>query len=351
MASTEVTSILLDRPCLEGMPTSDYFRIVTSPKPVLGGDGDVLVQTLVASADPYLRGRFKAMPAGSAIEVFQAGRITASSSPDWKVGDLWGGRLPLVTEQVVTAKALAGGALWRLTGLLDEGRISQGVGILGMPGATAYGGIVDVLRPLAGQTLFVSAAAGAVGSIAGQIAKKHFGCKVIGSAGGPAKCEFVVKTLGFDACIDYKAVGDSAEKLGAALKEFAPAGIDMYFENVGGIHFDAAFAALRPYGRIAVCGCISGYNEKEAKKNEINIGAMIYTFQRIEGFLSTPYITGQKCAFFKDMPTWMREGEAGTTGAYVAQETVYEGISSWPEAFLGLFTGANLGKVVVRVAT
>jgi NADPH-dependent curcumin reductase len=228
MADSTVTAVLLDRPCIEGLPTPDFFRIVSLPKPELSEIGGILVQTLVASADPYLRGRFKTMPAGAAVEVFQAGRVIGSTSPAWAVGDLWGGRLPLITEQFVSAARLATGEVWRLTGLVDEAHISYGIGVLGMPGATAYGGVVDVLRPNAGDTLFVSAAAGAVGSLAGQIAKKRFGCKVVGSAGGPAKCDFVVKSLGFDACLDYKAAGNSAEKLGAALKEAAPAGIDMY---------------------------------------------------------------------------------------------------------------------------
>jgi NADPH-dependent curcumin reductase CurA len=142
---------------------------------------------------------------------------------------------------------------WKLTGLIDENDIGLGIGILGMPGSTAYGGLIDVLRPNKGETIFISAASGAVGSLVGMIAKNIYECKVIGSVGGPEKCALVKEKFGFDHAIDYKKC-NSADELSAALKAVAPEGIDMYFENVGGMHFEVAFNSLRNGGRMAICG-------------------------------------------------------------------------------------------------
>lgn len=211
-----------------------------------------------------------------------------------------------------------------------------------MPGSTAYGGLIDILRPEAGQTIFISAASGAVGSVVGMIAKKVFGCKTIGSCGGPEKCAMLIEKFGFDHAIDYKTC-NNADELTAALKAVAPEGIDMYFENVGGIHFDAAFASLRSGGRIAVCGAISEYNNKVAIGNKINIFHMIYTNQRIEGFVCSPWLAGKRGNFLADVSQWFKEGKLPE------QETFTDGIDNWPLAFQSLFTGANKGKVVVRV--
>lgn len=232
--------------------------------------------------------------------------------------------------------------VWKLTGFITENEISLGVGILGMPGSTAYGGLIDVLRPNKGETIFISAAAGAVGSLVGMLAKQLYGCKVIGSCGGPAKCQLIKEKFGFDEAIDYKTV-HNVDELTAALKVVAPDGIDMYFENVGGMHFEAAFNSLRPYGRIAVCGQIAEYNNSVANQCSINPMKMIYTCQRIEGFLSPPWLSGQKGAFLKDMNTWLKEGKL------VSQETIFEGLESWVDGFRSLFTGDNIGKVVVRM--
>ena len=211
-----------------------------------------------------------------------------------------------------------------------------------MPGSTAYGGLIDILRPVRGEVIFISAASGAVGSVVGMIAKQVFGCTTIGSCGGPDKCKLIKEKFGFDYAIDYKTCSD-AEELKAALKEAAPDGIDMYFENVGGIHFDAAFASLRQGGRIAVCGAISQYNLSNTPGNNINIMNMIYSAQRIEGFVCAPWLSGKKGNFLNDMAGWYKEGKI------VEQETVTDGIENWPVAFQSLFTGANRGKVVVRV--
>jgi NADPH-dependent curcumin reductase CurA len=211
-----------------------------------------------------------------------------------------------------------------------------------MPGSTAYGGLIDVLRPQNGETIFISAVSGAVGSIVGMLAKRLFNCIVIGSCGGQEKCDLAKSKFGFDHVIDYKKYS-SAEEIVNAVKEFSPSGIDMYFENVGGIHFDAALALLKTGGRIAVCGAISEYNNKSPVGNKINIMQMIYTAQRIEGFVCSPWLTGRKGHFLRDMELWYREGKV------VEQESVHAGIESWPDAFLSLFSGSNVGKVVVRL--
>jgi NADPH-dependent curcumin reductase CurA len=243
---------------------------------------------------------------------------------------------------VLTQSQLDSGSVIKLTDIVKEEELSLGIGLLGMPGSTAYGGLIDVLKVQNGEVLFVSAASGAVGSLVGMIAKRVYNCTVIGSAGGPEKCNLIKEKFGFDFAIDYKVASDK-DKLKAALKEVAPKGIDMYFENVGGYHFEAAFESLAPHGRIAVCGGISEYNNATANKVSINPMQMVYTFQRVEGFVCSPWLSGKKGNFLGDMNKWRLEGKL------VAEETVFEGIESWPAAFRSLFTGEKLGKVVVKV--
>lgn len=188
--------------------------------------------------------------------------LSTAGNEKWKEGDLFGANLPFCTVQALTAAALGQQLMWKLTGLLAEAELSLGLGVLGMPGCTAYGGLIDVLQPKPGQTIFVSAASGAVGSLVGMLAKRVYNCTVIGSCGGPDKCALIKEKFGYDHAIDYKTIS-SREEMAAALRACAPEGIDMYFENVGGYHFEAAFDSLRSGGRIAVCGGISSYNAKE----------------------------------------------------------------------------------------
>jgi len=276
---------------------------------------------------------------------FVSGRVLESKSKDWKKGDFFGANLPLSTIQILGAKHRSATVMWKLNGMVDEKTISLGVGVLGMPGSTAYGGLIDVLRPIKGQTLFVSAASGAVGSLVGQIGKSVYGLKTIGSCGGSEKSKYIKSKFGFDESIDYKALpkdfAKGLEALSSELKRTAPDGIDMYFENVGGIFFEAALKALRPYGRIAVCGCISGYNEKNPPMSKLYIGQMIYSFQRIEGFVCSPWLRGERGNFLKDMSKWLKEGKVKP------EETFFKGVESWPLAFRSLFTGKKRGKVVV----
>lgn len=335
-----------------GVPGPQNFEVLqTTVRSSDLKDGDIMVQILSISADPYLRNSIKktkgAMNAGTneqgaIMQGFVSGKVLRSMNPAWVEGDFFGTHSQFSTVQIVSEEASKG--FRKLSNLIEgESQISLGVGVLGMPGATAYGGLLDVLRPNAGETIFISAAAGAVGGLVGMIAKNVFGCKVIGSCGGPVKCALIKEKYGFDHAIDYKKIPDAAGLI-AALKEVAPEGIDMYFESVGGMHFEAAFALLRPYGRIAVCGEIAEYSSEFPNQSNISLMRMIYTYQRIEGFVCGPWLRGEKGNFIADMSQWIKEGKVK-----LQDESFTDGIENWPSAFQSLFTGANVGKVVVRV--
>jgi NADPH-dependent curcumin reductase CurA len=334
----------------EGIPGPEHFKIEEKEFPLEENkknlkEGSVIVEVKVISADPYLRGMIKPtgyIKGGSPMVGFVTGKILVSKNAEWSEGDIFGSRLPFSTYQVLASEQLGREHMWKLTGMVDPNHLSLGIGILGMPGSTAYGGLTGILQPKQGETIFISAASGAVGGLVGMIAKNVFNCTVIGSCGGPEKCEFIKSYYGFDHAIDYKKCS-TKEDLIRALKAVAPLGIDMYFENVGGIHFEAAFACLRQFGRIAICGWISEYNKSEIEGVRFNPAMMIYTYQRIEGFVCAPWLSGQKGNFLVDMSQWLQEGKLKV------QETPFEGIENWPMAFQSLFTGTNLGKVVVNI--
>jgi NADPH-dependent curcumin reductase CurA len=330
-----------------GLPGPEHFSIQESPAPEEKDlkEGGILIQVLCMSPDPYLRGGLKTGDVPRTMSGFVSGIILASKSDKWNNGDFFGASLPYCTLQIVSAEHMAKTVMWKLTGHVDQEHISYGCGILGMPGATAYGGLIDVLRPsktATGEVIWVSGSAGAVGSMVGQLAKQVFGLKVLGSCGGPKKCELVKEKFGFDYVIDYKTVS-TAEELAAAIKEGAPDGIDMYFDNVGGIHFEAAMATLRPHGRVAVCGGISEYNAAEKVPQKFYPMQLIYSFQRVEGFMCMPWLSGAKGNFLKDMSQWLKEDKIKV------EETKFDGIDQWPLAFQSLFTGGNTGKVIVNV--
>jgi NADPH-dependent curcumin reductase CurA len=347
VCKTLVLAKLLD----EGIPDDSIFRVeetemdLESLKATVQENG-ILVQLLVASADPFLRRRIKPVPGGftanTPMSCYVAGKILASKHPSWVEGDLFGAFLPLVTIQVIQAANLAVIQSWKLTGLIEEDQISYGVGVLGMTGSTAYAGVQGILRPNSRETLFISAASGAVGGLVCMLAKHLYNCKVIGSCGGDGKCTFAKDFYHFDHTIDYKKASNSDELI-SMLKEVAPEGIDMYFENVGGMHFEAAFNQLRPYGRIALCGMISNINKKENDEVSFDAMKMVHSHQRMEGFMCADWLVGKKGNFLSDMSTWLKEGHIK------AQETFFDGIEQWPSAFQSLFTGKNLGKVVVRL--
>ena len=261
----------------------------------------MLVQALWLSADPYQRSAMRAdrpgaKQVGEALTGFLSGVVLASRSAAWAAGDLFGASLPLATVQVVSAEALARTVMWRLTGLCSEGELSLGVGLLGMPGATAWGGLLKVLRPEKGQALLVTAASGAVGQLVGQIARHVCECSVVvGTAGGPAKCAALTERFSFTHAIDYKALGwegaareARAAALAAQLKAAAPAGLDMVFENVGGATFEAGFRALGKGGRVAVCGGIEGYGSASIPTVSINVRGALQVPARPPSARPTP---------------------------------------------------------------
>lgn len=344
-------SVLLKQYIPSGLPANEHFEIASSPVDIDAplADGAVIIKLLVLSADPYLRTRIKGAGSGGLFSGFQigspmagfvAGKILRSNSPNWVEGDFFGGHLPFVTVQILPNPDTA---LWKLTGLVDDASISLAIGPLGMPGATVIAGL-NVLQPKQGEVLYVNAAAGAVGGVVGQVAKKVFGCVVIGSAGGPEKCRLLIEEFGFDYAIDYKTV-QTKDELIAKIREVSPDGIDLVFENVGGFQFEASFDLLKPKGRIAVCGSISGYNDEKIPPSPVDIWKLIYNQAKIEGFLAGSVLGNPEATkkFLLDMSGWIKEGKV------VVKQTDFHGIDQWPMAFQSLFTGGNTGKVVIRL--
>jgi NADPH-dependent curcumin reductase CurA len=317
----------------DGKPTSENFQLKDIELlPV--HDGQVRVRNLWLSVDPYMRGRMN--ESKSYIPPFQIdapmdggaiGEVVESKADGFAPGDLVSHFAGWRDEAVLPAKALI-----RLPEL--GARPQDFLGNLGVPGATAYFGLLDVAAAKPSDIVFVSAAAGAVGSTVVQIAKA-MGMTVIGSAGGKDKCDFV-RSLGADRVIDYK-----AGPILVSLREAAPEGIDVYFDNVGGDHLDAAFARARLHARIALCGMIAGYNSREPQGFRYMI-RMIAMRVTMTGFLYGDYVA-RLDEFYREMGALM------ASGAVKSHETVFEGLENMTDAFLGLFTGANTGKMLVRV--
>lgn len=270
-------TLIVSASCDEGVPTHEHVRVVDGTTPSSIPPHALLLRSLFFSADPYMRsmlksGRPSSIAPGSPLRGFLVARVESSTLDEWKEGDVLGASLPLSTLQVVTDKVLAQTVVWRLTGLVDDARLSFGVGVLGMPGATAWGGLLEVLRPKAGETLLVTAASGAVGQLVGQLAALR-GVRVIGTAGGSAKCALLKSRFKFDEAIDYKeAAKVGPHELEARIRAVAPKGLDMVFENVGKETFEVAFKCLGNGGRIAVCGGIAAYNE--AVESGVNINPL-----------------------------------------------------------------------------
>ena len=322
---------LMRRP--SGMPVMEDFALKELVLPALG-EGQVRVRNHFLSVDPYMRGRMNDVK--SYVPPFQidapmdggaVGEVVESRDPDFAAGDKVVHMAGWRDEAVVEAKALN-----KLPDLGVEPQ--QFLGNLGLTGGTAYFGLLDAAQAKAGDIVFVSAAAGAVGSAVVQIAKAK-GMTVIGAAGGADKCAFVT-SLGADAVVDYKA-GSLLKQLAAV----APKGIDVYFDNVGGEHLDAALALARPNARFAMCGMIDGYNSGEptALRYIMRIIAMRI---RLQGFIYTDYL-GRLGDFYREV------GGMIASGQMKPRDTVVEGLEKTPEAFLGLFTGANTGKMLVKL--
>ncbi len=331
--------VLVSRPV--GAPTPENFRLEREALPDLA-EGQVLLKTLYLSLDPYMRGRMSDAPSYAAPvaigEVMTGGavsRVERSLNPKFHEGDLVVGATGWQSHSISDGRAL----IPVPSGLPSP---SMALGVLGMPGMTAYMGLMDIGQPKEGETLVVAAASGAVGSVVGQVARIE-GLKVVGVAGGADKCRYVVDELSFDACIDHKRA-DFAEQLAQA----CGAGVDIYFENVGGKVFDAVLPLLNPKARIPVCGLIAQYNAQEAPPGPDRMPLLQRTLLtkrvRMQGFIVFDDYGDRHSEFAKAMAPWVRDGKVKF------REDVVEGLEQAPEAFIGLLEGRNFGKLVVRVA-
>jgi hypothetical protein len=333
MTTTSREVRLKSRP--QGLPTPANFEIASVELPA-PGPGEVQVKNTWMTVDPYMRGRMNDVKSysppfalGEAMQGGAVGEVTASNDPSFKAGDLV--QSFLGWREAFNAPA---GAVQKLDtyGLPPQAFL----GVAGMPGLTAYVGLLKIAALKGGDVVFVSAAAGAVGQVVCQIAKLK-GHTVIGSAGGADKVAYL-KGLGVDHVIDYKAEPD----LTAALLKAAPDGIDVYFENVGGRHLEAALNAARPFARFALCGMISDYNATDGGAGIHGLIQIVGKQLRLEGFIVSSH-ADMAPAFLKDMSAWIAEGKIKW------QETVETGIERAPDAFLKLFKGENLGKMLVKL--
>lgn len=320
----------------EGMPAVDNFELAESILPA-PSQGELLVKNLYMSVDPYMRGRMfdrksylPPFQIGQPLEGGSVGEVIESNNDKFKSGDLVFGMLGWREYFVSGDKGLM-----RLD--TADAPLSAYLGTLGMPGLTAYCGLLEVGRPKTGQTVFVSAAAGAVGSVVSQIAGIK-GCRVVGSAGSDEKVAWLKQTAGVDAAFNYKTVDNLMKTVG----ELCPDGIDVYYENVGGEHLEAALEHMNPLGRLVMCGMISVYNTTQPPAGPSNLGYVISKQLTMQGFLVGNYFDRMP-QFIADMGKWIAEGRIKW------KETVLEGIEKAPEAFIGLFRGENFGKMVVKL--
>lgn len=338
MSETNTRIVLASRP--SGRPTAQDFRIETAPMPV-PGVGEVLLKVLYLSLDPYMRGRMSeaksyappvavgdVMPGGTVAQVVQG------SADGFAVGDI-----------VLAYCGWQQYAVAQTDGLrkLDPSQapVTTALGVLGMPGFTAYSGLLTIGRPAKGETVVVAAASGPVGSAVGQIARLK-GARAVGIAGGPEKCRYIQKEFGFDAVIDHRAP-DFPRQLANA----CPDGIDVYFENVGGAVWDAVFPLLNPFARVPVCGLVAQYNGAPGAQGAPDIAqTMRQVLSRsltIRGFIQREFID-QQPAFAREMGQWVTQGKVRY------KEDIVAGLEQAPEAFIGLLDGKNFGKLVIEVA-
>lgn len=325
----------------QGMPKTGDFQLQTQPAPE-PAEGQVLLRTRFLSLDPYMRGMMDEAGPGYApgVKLGQTmvggtiSEVVESRNPRYKVGDT------VLSNVGWQDYAVSDGA--DLTPLGDLPQPSLALGVLGMPGFTAYVGLLDIGEPKAGETVVVAAATGAVGSVVGQLAKLK-GARVVGIAGGAEKCRYAVEVLGFDACLDHREP-DLKKRLAAA----CPDGIDVYFENVGGDVLDAVLPLLNLHARVPVCGFIAHYNEERsehgADKRTQLLGTILARRVRMQGFIILDHYADRFGAFRRDMSQWIAQGQIRF------QEDIVDGLEQAPDAFIGLLQGRNFGKLVVRVA-
>ncbi len=338
MSETNLQVLLRRRP--EGAPVPEDFEIVERPVPE-PAEGQVLVRARYLSLDPYMRGRMsdaksyaKPVPLGAVMEGATVGEVVASRDPRFAPGD-----------------HVMGGQGWQRFCAVDAARLrrvdetvaplSAWLGVLGMPGLTAWVGLEDIGQPKAGETVVVSAASGAVGQVVGQLAKAR-GARVVGIAGGAAKCDFVTGTLGFDACLDHR------RPLDPQLDAACPDGVDVYWENVGGHVQAAVFPRLNDFGRMVMCGMIAQYNiapgaDAAGAPAGPNLGPVVRKRLRIQGFIVSDSGWGRYDAFLAEMRPLIAAGRMRW------REDVVEGLDAAPRAFIGLLEGGNFGKLAVRI--
>src|SRR5436305_8475948 len=328
--------VLVSRPV--GEPKASNFRLEDCAIPA-PGEGQVLLRTIWLSLDPYMRGRMSEgpsyvppVPIGGVMEGGTVSEVMDSKNPAFAKGDIVLSRAGWQTHALSDGKGLS---------KIDPrlGPVSTAVGVLGMPGMTAYTGLLDIGKPQPGETVVVAAASAAVGSAAGQIARIK-GARAVGIAGGKDKCDYVKRELGFDECVDHR-----DPNLASRLKEACPKGIDVYFENVGGAVFEAVYPLLNAFARIPVCGLIAQYNDTEGKVPKWASSMMRSVLTKrltIRGFIVSDF-AARHADFLRDMSAWVREGKVKH------REFVTDGLDSAPGAFMGLLKGANFGKQLVRV--
>ncbi|SCK56276.1 hypothetical protein VAR608DRAFT_5835 [Variovorax sp. HW608] len=335
---TNKQQILDNRP--EGEAVASNFKLVTSETPPLK-DNQVLVRHHYMSLDPYMRGRMnesksyaQPQPLGQVMQGGTVGEIVESKHPKFAVGDKvvgFGG-----WQEYSVVDASQPGMLRKVD--TTHVPLSHYLGAVGMPGVTAWYGLVKIINPKAGETLVITAASGAVGSAFGALAKAR-GCRVVGIAGGAEKCKYVTDELGFDACIDYRQHPD-VKSMSAALKEACPRGIDGYFENVGGYIFDAVLLRANAFARVALCGMIAGYDGQPLPL--ANPALFLINRIKLEGFIVSEHM--------EVWPEALAElGALVASGKLRPRESVAEGIEAAPEAFLGLLKGRNFGKQLVKL--
>jgi len=336
MAQSAKRIVLASRPV--GEPKLSDFRLEDVPVPT-PGEGEVLLRTIWLSLDPYMRGRMSdgpsyaaPVPVGGVMEGEGVSEVIASNNPQFAKGDIVAIRSGWQTHALSDGKGLR---------KIDPkaAPISTALGVLGMPGMTAYTGLLEIGRPKAGETVVVAAASGAVGSAVGQIARIK-GARAVGIAGGKDKCDYVRNELGFDDCIDHR-----DPDFPARLKAACPKGIDVYFENVGGAVFEAVFPLLNPFARMPVCGLIAQYNDTQAVAPRWASALMRNVLTKrltIRGFIVSDF-AAMHADFQRDMAQWVREGKVKY------RESVTEGLENAPSAFIGLLKGANFGKQLVRI--
>ena len=329
--------VLAARP--QGEPKESDFRMVETPVPE-PGSGQVLLRTLYLSLDPYMRGRMNAGPSyapavgvGEVMVGSTVCRVEASNLDPFRVGDL------VVAYTGWQEYALSDG---RGVHPIDPAvaPVTTALGVLGMPGMTAWTGLRNIGQPKPGETVVVAAASGAVGSVVGQLAKIQ-GCTAIGIAGGERKCSYVTEEIGFDACLDHRAPG-----LPERLKGACPAGIDVYFENVGGPVFDAVLPLLNPFARVPVCGLIAHYNATEPPSGPDRVPALMMAtlVKRLtfRGFIVSDF-GAEFPQFLADMSAWLKEGKVKY------HEDISDGLENAPRELIGLLKGENFGKKIIRV--